>query len=533
MGPKTLGVMLDCSRNAVLKPKKVKEFAKIVSEMGYNMLQLYTEDTYEIEGEPFWGHMRGRYSQEELKDIDAYCRSIGVELIPCIQVLAHLNQVAQWKNYRELFDCHDVMLIGDEKVYEMIEKMFVTLEKCFTSRKAHVGMDEAFWLGRGKYLDKHGVREHADMIAEHLERVKKIADRHGFTLMIWDDMYFRANNNGKYYGDDIRLSQKTIDSVPEGVELVYWDYYSKDKTHYDQMMKAHQGFKNPIVFAGGLWTWRGFSPLSRYTLDTTEAAMRSITEYDVETIMFTIWGDHGNECSYYTAIPLLYAASQMANGNFDREKIATEFEVKYGYSFDEFLDLELPNISREGIYDDTNPGRYLLYNDPFIGLYDFSVSAELSKMYADAEKKISKSINGREYDYLFQVQKKLLDILVQKCDLGSRLRKAYQGNDIETLKCIAEIEMPNIQANMKQFFAAFRMMWLKENKPFGLEIQEQRFGGLLYRMEMCEQRLKDYLAGKVDRVDELEEESLVLYTKKEGEPMLRVFWEEMISTSEM
>ena len=55
---KTLGVMLDCSRNAVMKPQKVKEFAKLIRDMGYNMLQLYTEDTYEIEGEPFFGHMR-------------------------------------------------------------------------------------------------------------------------------------------------------------------------------------------------------------------------------------------------------------------------------------------------------------------------------------------------------------------------------------------------------------------------------------------------------------------------------------------
>ena len=66
MSELTLGIMLDCSRNAVMKPEKVKEFAKIIADMGYNMLQLYTEDTYEIKDEPFFGHMRGRYSQEEI-----------------------------------------------------------------------------------------------------------------------------------------------------------------------------------------------------------------------------------------------------------------------------------------------------------------------------------------------------------------------------------------------------------------------------------------------------------------------------------
>ena len=31
---KTLGIMVDCSRNAVMKPEKVKELAKIISDMG-------------------------------------------------------------------------------------------------------------------------------------------------------------------------------------------------------------------------------------------------------------------------------------------------------------------------------------------------------------------------------------------------------------------------------------------------------------------------------------------------------------------
>ena len=62
MSIRSLGIMLDCSRNAVMTPKKVKEFASLIAGMGYNMLLLYTEDTYEIEGEPFFGYMRGRYT---------------------------------------------------------------------------------------------------------------------------------------------------------------------------------------------------------------------------------------------------------------------------------------------------------------------------------------------------------------------------------------------------------------------------------------------------------------------------------------
>ena len=65
------GVMLDMSRNGVMKVSEVKRYVDYLKAFGYNSLQLYTEDTYEVDGEPYFGHLRGRYTKEELKEIDA------------------------------------------------------------------------------------------------------------------------------------------------------------------------------------------------------------------------------------------------------------------------------------------------------------------------------------------------------------------------------------------------------------------------------------------------------------------------------
>ena len=107
---KRIGVMLDCSRNAVMKPSSVKNYMDILSKMGYNMLMLYTEDTYEVEGEPFFGYLRGRYSENELKDIADYGEQVGIEVIPCIQTLAHLNQIFRWSCYKSINDTEDILL---------------------------------------------------------------------------------------------------------------------------------------------------------------------------------------------------------------------------------------------------------------------------------------------------------------------------------------------------------------------------------------------------------------------------------------
>ena len=89
---KRFGTMIDCSRNAVMNVKTLKKWIDLTADLGYNTLCLYMEDTYEGEGEPYFGYLRGRYSKEELKEIDGYAKKRGMELIPCVQSLAKLTE---------------------------------------------------------------------------------------------------------------------------------------------------------------------------------------------------------------------------------------------------------------------------------------------------------------------------------------------------------------------------------------------------------------------------------------------------------
>ena len=99
------GTMVDCSRNAVMNVPAVKKWIDVTAAMGYNTLMLYTEDTYEVDGQPYFGYMRGRYSKAELRELDDYAAEKGMELIPCIQTLAHLNAIFRWPQYAAFRDC--------------------------------------------------------------------------------------------------------------------------------------------------------------------------------------------------------------------------------------------------------------------------------------------------------------------------------------------------------------------------------------------------------------------------------------------
>ena len=52
---KMLGIMLDVSRNMVMKVDHLKLWFRRLSLSGYNLVMLYTEDTYQLPGEPFFG----------------------------------------------------------------------------------------------------------------------------------------------------------------------------------------------------------------------------------------------------------------------------------------------------------------------------------------------------------------------------------------------------------------------------------------------------------------------------------------------
>ena len=54
-----------------------------------------------------------------------------------------------------------------------------------------------------------------------------------------------------------------------------------------------------------------------------------------------------------------------------------------------------------------------------------------------------------------------------------------------------------------------------ENKTQGFDVQDIRLGGLMRRMTICKEMLEDFVAGKIDRITDLEEKQIEIIHKKE------------------
>ncbi len=502
-----LGIMIDCSRNAVMTISALKHYVDTVSKMGYDTLMLYTEDTLEIDNEPYLGYMRGRYTKQEIRELDAYCSERGIELIPCIQTLAHLDTAFQISNkYTDICDCDDILLAADDRTYRFIENMISTIATTFTSRKIHIGMDEAGKVGLGKYLAEHGFCDRFDIINTHLHKVCEIADKYGFEPMIWSDMFCRlAAGSEDYYDIDFtKIREKA--ALPEKISLAYWDYYSDDCKHYEKMFRIHKEFGREVIFAGGAWTWKGFSPDNAFAINVSDKALRVCREQGVDNVIITMWGDDGAECSRLSALPALCYISEAYRGNFDTESIKKKFEELTDMSFDGFMLLDEPN--RLGGKHSYNPAKYLLYNDLFTGLNDYRTEESDGDFYKDAASKLRAVAPKKEYEDIFDTQIALCDLLSVKAGLGVKTRNAYKRGDKALIYKLATEDYALAIERTESFYEAFAKQWNAENKPFGFDIQDLRLGGLIQRLKACRGRLLDYVEGRAESIPELEVELL-------------------------
>ncbi len=519
-----LCVMLDCSRDAVPNLPFLKTFIDDIAKMGYNSLMLYTEDTYKIEGEDYFGYLRGAFTAGEMKEINAYGKTKGIELIPCIQTLAHLGCLAPWYPYSEFFDCNDILLVGDDRTYALIDKMFKTMRDCFDSEYINIGMDEAHFVGLGKYLAKNGYKNRLDILLEHLNKVCKIAEKYNFKPVMWSDMFFSLVKASYRSDKFVEFPQDALGKVPENVALCYWDYYSKGETVYDAMISSHKQFKNEVWFAGGCWCWSGFAPCNFNSLEANSYAIPVCEKYGIKNVIMTLWGDNGHETSKLANYPSLFHAAMLYNGVTDMKVIDSKFTELFGLTMEEALVLDKPNhiyqnLSLENFADSKtyNPCKYMLYNDCFLGWHDANATKDGAEKYKKYAEELKKYVKNEKFGYVYDVLYKLCLVLSDKFDLGIKTRAAYKafkaGDRKELENLIAVYEA--LPEKGEAFYLAFRKQWFYENKGCGFEVHDARIGGLILRIKDCTVRLKELLDEKIDIIDELELEILPPYNDPE------------------
>lgn len=499
------GVMIDNSRNAVMNIATTKQLLRKLAVMGHSWCMLYLEDVYEISDEPYFGAYRGRYSKAELKELDKYAQQFGIELFPAIQTLAHLNQFVFWEHEAAKYlDIDDILNVNRSETKNLLDKMLGSLQECFTSKRIHLGMDEAYNLGRGSYLDEVGLEAKTTIMLKHLNFLVDLCQKNGLKPIIWDDMFFSHYSKIKD-GDDYQ--------IPSGVGLMYWDYYHTEYNHYIERFEERSKIAEEVLFAGGAWRWQGFTPHHMKTLLTTQAALAACKNQKVKQVIATAWGDDGSETPFYV---ILFGLTLFAYLDANEEYVEEEFNqwlVHYtGQTYEQWmrqgeLDL-LPEFSALD-YIDVTPSKYFLYQDLLLPTF-MTYIENLEVDYGEHMKILASEFSSLEVGHTLvnQFYAKYAETLALKWDLPLVIWQAYQDDKIELLQEIVKDKLPQLRKLLNELLEARRALWLDESKPFGLEILEYRFGAMIIRIDAVVSRLEEYLNGEIDILEELEEPRL-------------------------
>ncbi|HHW90839.1 MAG TPA: beta-N-acetylhexosaminidase [Clostridiales bacterium] len=457
-----------------------------------------------------------------MKECDDYADIFGIEMIPCIQTLAHLIDVLKWPVYWDMRDDEETLLVGEEKAYKFIEDLIVAASAPFRTKRIHIGMDEAWRLGLGAYLERNGLRKKFDIMNEHLARVLKIVEKHGLEPMIWSDMYFRAaSKTGDYYDLEAEISYELASTVPKGVQLVYWDYYHDNEDFYIEYIKRHRKFGSDSIFAGGIWTWTGFNANWGKTFNTTNPALNACKKEGIREVFVTIWGDNGTESNVFSnLLGLQLFAEHGYAKELDMDKLRNRFEFCTGCNYDDFMSIkyldEVPGTDKDNM-ENYNPSKYLMWQDLLTGLFDKNIEGlPLNEHYEKLTKTFENAIkrNG-EYGFLFEYLTKVSYVLSIKSEIGIKITEAYRNGNKTALQDFVDKELPELKKRVKDLRKTHKQQWFKINKALGWDIMDMRYGSLLIRIQSAIEQIKDYLDGKSENIEELEQERLS-FTGKPG-----------------
>ncbi|PCH74806.1 MAG: beta-N-acetylhexosaminidase [Flavobacteriaceae bacterium] len=364
------GLMLDVSRH-FFKVDEVKEVIDGLSKLKMNVLHLHLVDNQgwriaikkypkltsvgafriesenkqlrEINGkeEGYTQTQGGFYSQEDIREIVAYATLKGIEVIPEIELPAHVaSSVAAYPSLScgiysdEEPDANwenpGMYCVGKESTFEFLENVLLEILPLFPSKYVHIGGDEA---GKGTWkkckecqqrIKNEGLSGEDELQSYVIKRMEKFLSSKGKKLMGWDEIL-----EGGLAKDATVMSWRGVEggweAAKHGNDVVmtpgshcYFDHYQGPKS------------EEPLA-------WGGFTTLSKvYEFDPIVAGMSPKEQAHVLGGQANLWTEYIPTVSHmeYMLYPRLAAMSE------------TLWSPKASRDWDDFSQRLMPLLNR-------------------------------------------------------------------------------------------------------------------------------------------------------------------------------------------
>ena len=503
------GWQMDVSQTNSLP--KLSEYTEIMGRMalmGMNRLVLYMEDSFVIEEEPYFGYMRSRYTEAELRAIDDIGYAFGIEVFAAIEGLSHLSRVLKWPPYADMQEDAATVDVESEKTYEFLAHLIDAATKPFRSKNVALYLDEAFNLGKGMSLERSGeYRPSFYYMKKHMARLIDMCNERGLNMITCGDMFIVASNPNedtffkKLYAINGPLPQEIIDAANWPVDYLLWDYSHHEESTYDALIKRYREFGKCEYMLVGIWNWIGFGVDYDKTFASIIPAARASKKNGIKDFVVTTWGcDSGMENFWSDVMLGLQLVAENSYGEEPtNEELAERFFSCTGCTMQDFYELSyIDHVYGQPTCEGpsyVNLSRSVLWQDILFGKFDYYINDEsLTEHFRTVAEKLeaAEKRNGKYGKYL-GMRALCARVLEIKATIGLRITNAYRKRNIYALCGAVATVLPELKKRVLALRDAHRELWYDSYKPLGWEAEDVRYGALLSRIDSSIYRINRYL----------------------------------------
>lgn len=237
------GVHLDL-KGTQPTPKRLAELLKIFAAARYNAVLVEWEDTFPWTVDPRF-RSETAYTAKDIQRFVAEARRLGIEVIPLVQCLGHMEtplRVAGYERLREVpydsFVLNPLAKGARELVQSMVEDVIATIPGL---KYFHLGGDEAWSFGTHPttkaYIKKHGKGQ---LYMQHVEPILDGLNARGIRPILWHDMM-------------VHWDSKSLRNLARKADLLTWGYKGHPDTTTGHFATKHieRFVKHKITLWGG------------------------------------------------------------------------------------------------------------------------------------------------------------------------------------------------------------------------------------------------------------------------------------------
>ncbi|GAC1380830.1 MAG: hypothetical protein NVSMB4_09590 [Acidimicrobiales bacterium] len=275
------GVMLDVSRDKVPTMATLCDLIDRLASWKVNHVQLYSEHTFAYADHPEVHGDSSPFTADEIRELDAFCRERHVELAPNQNCLGHMNRWLRHDRYRPLAAAPDgfvdpfgiarpamTLEPSNPGSLALVRDLLAELVPLFSSRRVHLGLDEAWELPRER------IPEYLAWMAT----LRSLPELDGREMLVWGDMLG---------GDPALVAQ-----VPHGITVCEWGY---DRSFpFDERASVLADLGVPFWVAPGTSSWLTIVGRVTNSVATCRQAAAAAIRHGGAGFLNTDWGDQGH-----------------------------------------------------------------------------------------------------------------------------------------------------------------------------------------------------------------------------------------------